>query len=179
MREFDSVTTRGGDNGESSLLSGERRRKDDLLFETLGDLDELSSAIGVARAALKKDKFFGILLSIQKQLLTGGAMLAAFPETAKGAVLLAEDVDGIEKLELKLLQKMKPQRSFIYPGDSLEGAYLDMARCICRRLERKIVSCIREKGFTSIIPLQHFINRLSDYLYIMARFLEENKTLLD
>ena len=174
MNDFDSVTTRGGDRGESSLLSGERLRKDDLLFETLGDLDELSAAVGVARAASEDKKLNKTLLEIQRKLLTAGAMIASYPGNYSGDIISEKDITALEKLEKRIISLIPPQRGFIYPGDNLPAAHLHLARCICRRLERKIVTCIRERGMGGITVLQRYINRLSDYLFLAARNIEED-----
>jgi cob(I)alamin adenosyltransferase len=174
MNDFDSVTTRGGDKGESSLLSGERRRKDDLIFEALGDLDEAFTIIGVARASLGDSDFAQELLTIQKKLLTGGAMLASYPQEPIGNTINEQDIAVIEQKEKEILACIPPQRGFIYPGDNLAAAHVHMARAVCRRLERRVVSCIRERGMADIIVLQKFVNRLSDYLFLVARYIEEN-----
>lgn len=172
MNDFDSVTARSGDGGESSLINGRKLRKDDLLFETLGDLDELSAALGVARASSADRKINETLLEIQKKLLSAGVMIAGYPGPCNKDNVSENDIGNLEKLEKEIITRLPPRRGFVCPGDNLPAAHIHLARCICRRLERKTVSCIREKGMTGIAILQKYLNRLSDYLFLAAELLE-------
>ncbi len=168
--EFSQITTRGGDSGESSLADGERRRKDDLYFETLGTLDELVSYIGVVRADIDA-KSAGVLREVQKklQILSG---MVAIPKRSqlfeKASKIGEEELTALEREEEKLLRRTEIPAEFIRPGDNALSAHIHVARTICRRAERRVVSCVRDRGLSHLIPAQRYLNRLADYLFILA-----------
>ena len=176
MIEFDKVTTRGGDRGETSLYNGKRLRKDDLLIETLGDNDELGSFLGVAKAVSRDRKLKKILSDIQEDLVRIGAMIATPPGDPLNETfspLLPRDTERLEKIEKAYLRRAEIPEAFILPGETPTSAHLDVARSVCRRVERKVVACIRERNLGQLIPCQHYLNRLSDLLFILARYLSE------
>ncbi|MFO7849936.1 MAG: cob(I)yrinic acid a,c-diamide adenosyltransferase [Spirochaetia bacterium] len=168
--EFTQVTTRGGDTGESSLADGERRRKDDLLFETLGTLDELVSYLGVVRAGID-GKTAEVILAVQRSLQIISGMAAVpkrsklFPDSKK---IDDSDIEKLEREEALILKETKISGKFVSPGDTELSAHIHVARTICRRAERRIVTCIREQGHSHLIPAQRYINRLADYLFVLA-----------
>lgn len=181
MIEFDQVTTRGGDRGESSLFNGERARKDDILFETLGDIDELSSHIGLARAALnreylKEGKVNHLLVMVQKDLIRVGGQVAT-PERDKRYndlnIIADKDIERLEKSERKYMRQATMPNEFILPGSCEVSARLDVARAVCRRSERRIVACIRDRHMASLYKCQNYINRLSDLLFVLGRYIEQ------
>jgi len=187
MIEFDKVTTRGGDWGESSLASGERRRKDDLLFEMMGALDELSSFLGLARAGCGTpsksspeggpggSELADLIAGVQRTLLSIGAQVATplrDPNDAKLHLVTDADVELLESIEVHYLSKAKIGDKFILPGDSPLAGQLDVARAMCRRAERRIVTCIRDRSMSELIPSQRYLNRLSDLLFVLARFVD-------
>lgn len=172
MVEFDKVTTRGGDRGETSLFNGERRRKDDLLFDAMGDVDELSSQLGVAKAACTNRKLVALLSEVQQKLLAVGAQIATpknDPHYGKIVFLSDKEVVDLEKIEASYLERTEIGAKFVLPGDDLLSAHLDVARAVCRRAERRIVACIRERGMIQLASAQHYLNRLSDLLFVLAR----------
>lgn len=168
------VTTRGGDRGESSLYSGERLRKDDFIFEVLGDIDELSSNLGIVRSLSQLPE----ILDIQKHLLAMGAQIATsrnspnYPSVPK---IDREDVNLLEERERTLLERTPISSSFISPGDSLISAHMDVARTLARRCERRMVTLIRDRLRSDLIESQRYLNRLSDYLFILARHWEQTE----
>ncbi|MBF9015294.1 MULTISPECIES: ATP:cob(I)alamin adenosyltransferase [unclassified Oceanispirochaeta] len=184
--EFSQITTRGGDHGESTLFNGERRRKDDPLFFLLGDLDELSSSMGVAIAGLKR---FGPLSAddprtvrwleamddIQGKLIILGGM-AANPDNRsrlKLNPLTEKDTEKLEFYQKELMELTAISRELIHPGKTLFSAWIDVARTVCRRCERRVVKEIRVSVMTHLIPGQIYLNRLSDFLFISARYWEQ------
>ena len=175
--DFSQVTTRGGDRGESSLANGERRRKDDLIFHTLGTIDELSAQLGVARSMLDTDPAKGILFAQERLQVIGG--LLAVPKRAEQFQRIRKieqrDIVDLEKKEHRLMQHTKVPDKFVIPGDSAAAAHLHVARAVCRRSERWVVNCIRERGLDHLIPAQQFLNRLADYLFILALWIEQRK----
>ncbi|HUZ17767.1 MAG TPA: cob(I)yrinic acid a,c-diamide adenosyltransferase [Spirochaetia bacterium] len=179
MTEFDRVTTRGGDRGESSLYNGERRRKDDPLFEAMGDVDELSSQIGVARAQAPGSRFAGLLQGVQRTLIAVGAQIAtpkADPLYEKIPMITDADVELLEAAEAELLAHTEIGGQFVLPGGTVLSAHLDVARSVCRRAERRVVGLIREAGLVQLAASQRYLNRLSDLLFILARNVEQGTT---
>ena len=181
MVEFEQVTTRGGDRGDTSLYNGDRRAKDENVFEALGDVDELSSCLGLVKARLRLDKLpgaVGNVESIQKLLLTIGGEIATprasdlFHSISR---LKKADIMELEKMEHLLLKETRIEPEFILPGQSLLSAEIDVARSVCRRAERSLVRCIRRDGSIHLALVQNYLNRLSDYLFILARAAEQHK----
>jgi len=175
---FEMVTTKGGDMGETSLYNGERRRKDDLIMDVVGDLDELGSFLGLARAALNlsgKKKESDFILDIQKTLFTIGGEVAT-PENDKlfKKIIRLEEkqILLLEKEEKRLLEITNIKPLFIAAGENTVSASVDVARAVCRRAERHMVGLIRERGFNYLAAEQRYLNRLSDLLFILARSLE-------
>jgi cob(I)alamin adenosyltransferase len=176
MLEFDKVTTRGGDQGETSLYNGERRRKDDMVFEALGDLDEFVSALGLARAHADGAAYAEAIEAIQRRLFVLGGMVAmpeSAPEYKDIRTITSHDVETLEQEEKRLLDATPIAEAFVASGATKAGAFIDMARALCRRTERRIVCIIRERGNRSLIDAQRYLNRLSDYLFILARWVEQ------
>ena len=179
MLEFETVTTRGGDRGETSLYDGSRLRKDDLLFDTMGDLDELNSFVGLVKSSCRDEmkrsrKLIRNLEQFQNDLLRIGAMIATPINTELYKTIKPikkADVEHIEALEHSLLGDTEIAEAFVLPGETKSAAYTDVARTICRRAERQIVRCIRDRSLAHLIPCQHYLNRFSDYLFVLARSL--------
>lgn len=184
--EFDQITTRGGDSGESSLFNGERRRKDDPIFQLLGDLDELTSSLGVALAGLRqfsplpeKDKrmkaWLGLIDTIQEDLVLIGGMVADPDNSSrlKTRVLEEKHILRLESAQKEMMGTTEFPPRFIHPGKNLYSAWMDMARTVCRRCEREMVGLIRNEVMTHLIPCQRYLNRLSDLLFVSARYWEQ------
>lgn len=164
-----SVSTKKGDKGQSSLIGNKKYDKDSLVFTVLGDTDELNSWIGLVVAHLdskttrehktiKKE-----LLDVQKKLFTLSAQIAGSDKVK----LTANDLKKIESKSKNIQQSLSENwhSKFIYPGGCLEAAYTDLARAVARRVERNIVAYSKE---TTLPPLVlQYINRLSDYLYLV------------
>lgn len=184
--DFDQITTRGGDHGETTLFNGERRRKDDSLFFLLGDLDELSSSMGVAIASLRQmgplppdhpqvKRWLKEMDEIQGKLIILGGM-AANPDNRsklKLTPLTEKDTQTLEVYQKELMDLTEFPRELIHPGMTLYSASIDVARTICRRCERRVVKEIRDSVMTHLIPCQVYLNRLSDFLFVSARYWEQ------
>ncbi|HUX51250.1 MAG TPA: cob(I)yrinic acid a,c-diamide adenosyltransferase [Spirochaetia bacterium] len=177
MIEFDRITTRGGDRGESSLFNGERRRKDDLLFDAMGDVDEANVSIGVARAHLQNEQTKRLLHDLQQVLFKIGAQIATPPNDALyGQIkhVVQEDIDELETIQKRLMDRIEIGPVFVTPGDSMAGALIDVSRTVVRRAERTIVACIRDRHMNHLVLCQNYLNRLSDYLFVLARGADQN-----
>lgn len=179
MRPRINLINKSGDNGTSSLFSGERISKSSLRLEALGDLDELVSVLGLARCHVENKKFKKDLLRLQRALFCVGSELATTPKRIN---LLPYRIDGsfIKNFEgeVKALHdKVSLKEGFVIPGNNLPSAYLHHARTLARRFERRVVSLFERKEIKNK-NLLIFLNRLSVYLYLMARCEEPHPAML-
>jgi cob(I)alamin adenosyltransferase len=164
-----------GDKGETSLLGGQRVPKFDPRPDTYGTLDEASSVLGVARAATENPYIQEIILGVQKDLLTMGAVLSALPEDLEKLKIGigASDVSRIEALIDNLQQSVTLKNEFIYPGETMISAQIDVGRTIIRRAERKAAK-LKADGLLDNEYVHQYLNRLADMLFTLARYEEEN-----
>jgi cob(I)alamin adenosyltransferase len=158
------IYTKGGDAGETSMLSGERVSKADPHIAAVGDLDELSVALGFARLAFPKRA--DALKAIQKDIYMLSAMVSFSGEKANPRFQLPEGaVDQLEKM-IDEIEGLLPQlKEFIYPGQTEASCRLHQARVVARRTERGL-ALLPEPKRGAAVP---FINRLSDLLFVIAR----------
>ncbi len=180
MPKLTRIYTRTGDDGSTGLVGGQRIAKNDLRIETYGTVDELSSAIGLARTALRpllaehaRAKRLDDWLSwVQDALFNLGSDLATLPADRRDAMPLAssEDVRALERAIDEAQRDLEPLANFIHPGGSPAGAFLHLARTICRRAERLLVTLRGDEEGLSIEAL-HFLNRLSDALFVWSRWI--------
>ena len=163
-----------GDGGETSLLGGQRVPKYDARPETYGTLDEASSALGVARAATNNLKIKEIILNVQKDLLTMGAELSSRPEDVQkiGRRIGAGDVQHLEQIIDELQESITLKNEFIYPGETIVSAQIDMGRTIIRRAERKAAR-LKDDGLVNNVDIHKYLNRLADMLFVLARYEEQ------
>ena len=168
------IYTRKGDDGTTGLLFGGRIDKSDLRTEAYGTTDEAVAAIGIARAHLPAgEEFAGLLLRLQRELFVVGAELATDPGNAgklaagrtKVTAAMVQDLESI--IDSYVALGDGPQE-FVIPGESVASACLDLARAIVRRAERAVVAMDRLDLLIDHEPL-HYLNRLSDLLFVMAR----------
>ncbi|MDD5475214.1 MAG: cob(I)yrinic acid a,c-diamide adenosyltransferase [Syntrophales bacterium] len=164
-----------GDKGETSLLGGQRVPKFDPRPDTYGTLDEASSVLGVARAATKSDRIKDIILGIQKDLLTLGAVLSTLPEDLeKLKIGIGEtEVSRIEALIDDLQKDVTLKNEFIYPGSTMVSAQIDVGRTVIRRAERKAAR-LKADGLLDNEYIHQYLNRLADMLFTLARYEEQN-----
>lgn len=163
-----------GDGGETSLLGGQRVPKFDPRPDTYGTLDEASSILGVARAMTKNGRVKDILLAVQKDLLTLGAELSTLPdELSKLTLRIGEgEVRRMENLIDDLQQEVTLKNEFIYPGESVASAQIDVGRTVIRRAERKAARLKKEKLIANDF-IHQYLNRLADMLFTLARYEEQ------
>jgi cob(I)alamin adenosyltransferase len=163
------IYTKTGDQGVTSLMGGKRVGKDSLRIEAYGTVDELNAVLGVCRVH-NEDIFLGeIFMILQKCLFRLGADLATpvgekydVPRVTDNLVLQMEQwIDAMD-------EKLPPLKNFILPGGSELAAHLHVARTVCRRAERCAVFLRREEDIGEM-PVR-FLNRLSDLLFVMARY---------
>ena len=167
------IYTRSGDGGETSFLGGGRVPKNDLRVDAYGEVDELNSSLGVARAQATSDDARSTLSAVQRDLFSVGAILAN-PKGRLSSDKVALDDSAVRKLEElidRVEAQLEPLKTFILPGGSTGGALLHNARAVCRRAERKLVELAGNEPVPSVV--MSYMNRLSDLLFVLARL--ENK----
>ena len=159
------IYTRTGDKGSTGMADGSRVDKDDLVIQAIGDVDELNSQLAVL-ACHSPEKFVESIKAIQNELFNVGAEL-----TMGEAVVEQGNVDCLEQSLDELNQQLTPLKEFILPGGGLASSHCHVARAVCRRAERSLVSLNRAKPISK--ELMAYINRLSDYLFVLARAMSE------
>lgn len=170
------VYTKTGDKGTTALFGGTRVPKHNIRIESYGTVDELNSHIGLIRDQEMHSHYKTVLIEIQDRLFTVGAILATPPEkeTLKNGQprlqnlgLIESDIEYLEK-EIDVMEESLPQMThFVLPGGHTTVSYCHIARCVCRRAERLATH------LNDIEPTDEFVikylNRLSDYLFVLAR----------
>src|SRR3990167_4831150 len=167
------IYTKKGDQGKTYLFGGGPFPKNDARIDTYGEIDELNSAMGCARAFIQEQELATQLQTIQESLFTIGSELST--------------VSADEKLKLSFLQeapvvqlehwidafdvRLKPLKNFILPGGSQGASFLHLARTVCRRAERKLVALSEKQTVRPV--LIKYLNRLSDYLFVAARVVNQ------
>jgi cob(I)alamin adenosyltransferase len=163
--------TRRGDLGETDLL-GERVAKDDPRVELIGDLDETTSMLGLARSIVGPGRDSQILIDVQRDLYRVMADLAFVSDTRPpGFETNHEWVDRIETLTDSLMSEVEMPRQFILPGETQASAAIDVARTVVRRAERQAVHLFRV-GVIRNEQIVAYLNRLSSLLFVLARLVE-------
>jgi cob(I)alamin adenosyltransferase len=178
MVKLNKIYTKTGDDGTTGLAAGPRRLKSDLRVEAYGCIDEANSAIGIARLATADHPVVdAMLMRIQNDLFDLGADLAT-PDLGEDLGyeplrIVAAQVKRIEEEIDQLNSELDPLKSFILPGGSPGSAHLHLARTIARRAERIMVDLVRRPGEEVSRPALEYVNRLSDFLFVAARYLND------
>jgi len=173
------IYTKKGDDGQTSLLGGKRLPKSDLRIEAYGTIDELNSFVGLTRDQIGDEDKRKTLLEIQDRLFTIGSALAADPEKSNLKIpeLLPGDVTLLENKIDEMNESLPEMKSFILPGGHPAVSSCHVARCVCRRAERHVVSLASlEEVDKQIIQ---YLNRLSDYLFVLARSIARDLNIED
>lgn len=158
------IYTKTGDTGQTSLFTGERINKDTPRVETYGTVDEANSALAMARAFSKVPEIRAKILELQKLL---PKLMADLASLDKPALITAADVAQLESEMDALDANLPPLRSFVIPGDTQAGAFLDLARTVTRRAEREFYKLSRFEAVHEVDGL--FLNRLSDFCFMLMR----------
>lgn len=166
------IYTRTGDAGDTGLFGGGRVKKDHPRVEAYGDVDELNATLGLVRALEPMPRIDEVIVPIQRDLFSIGALLAT-PDREKMRDSLEKariDDTRIRELEAAIDHceaELEPLRSFIVPGGTAKAASLHVARTVCRRAERRVVSLQETEELPPIVVV--FLNRVSDLLFMLAR----------
>lgn len=171
MPRITKVYTRTGDEGDTRLGGGQRVPKDSLRIETYGTVDELSSVLGGALASGVDAELEPVLRRIQNDLFNLGSDLCILEEDKERMPVPSVEerhVTGLEELIDRLSEDLEPLANFILPGGTPAAAWLHLGRTVCRRAERLLVALAREE---TVGPYTlRYLNRLSDALFVMARW---------
>ncbi|UCE94744.1 MAG: cob(I)yrinic acid a,c-diamide adenosyltransferase [Flavobacteriaceae bacterium] len=175
------IYTKTGDDGKTSLYGGTRVKKNDLRIDAYGTVDELNSYLGMIRDQIEDEGLIKDLIRIQSKLFTMGAMLATPADKEKrkdGSDRLKikkieeEQIDFLEKRIDQMNEVLEPMTHFILPGGHTVVSFCHIARCVCRRAERKTVELADNENINDYILV--YLNRLSDYLFVLARKLTKD-----
>ena len=180
MPRITKVYTRTGDDGTTALGGGQRISKRSLRIEAYGTVDELNSVIGVAMTAGLEDSIRDNLGRIQNELFHLGSDLCILEKDKKVMpvpVIEKRHVDSLESIMDLLSEELPPLENFILPGGSGGAAQLHMARTVCRRAERDLVGLSAEEVVNPVTI--EYLNRLSDVLFVMARYENMKKGVSD
>ena len=168
------IYTKTGDTGTTSLASGERVPKTCARLQAYGTIDELNSYIGLLLTYLTATEHETTLLHMQRTLFVCGGYLATDSSHTPQCAVTPDDIAGIEQ-EIDLLQSnLPPLRAFILPGGSRPAAIAHICRTVCRRAERCILA-IAEEGTDMDPKLLSYVNRLSDYFFVLARKINKDE----
>ena len=171
MPRITRVYTRTGDDGTTSLIGNHRVAKDSARVESYGTVDELSSTLGAALSCGLDQRLVAALARIQNELFHLGSDLCVREEdkaTLARPVIEERHVQALEELLDALTEELGPLDNFILPGGSPGAAHLHVARTVCRRAERHLVTLARDEAIgPHVLP---YVNRLSDALFVMARY---------
>ena len=163
------IYTKGGDDGTTGLIGGQRLSKADPRIECIGSVDELNAAIGWTAVA-GDSQWLARLRPVQNELFVIGSLLA-WPDERPPAHLPPLEESSIGRLEMEIdaaTAELAPLRNFILPGGSEIGARLHMARAVCRRAERAVVGFSHDRPVPAVALT--YLNRLSDWLFVQARW---------
>ena len=167
------IYTKTGDKGTTSLFDNKRVYKDDIRVESYGTIDELVSFLGLAKNYVGDKEMYDFIQNIQNKLFTVASILATEDTTKIKYSLIDTDIESLENIIDNYMGKLDDAKGFIVPGSGKKSAYLHVARTICRRAERRIITL---SNHVEIDPLViKYVNRLSDAIYAMARYSEEEE----
>lgn len=166
------IYTKTGDTGQTALFGGGRVEKDHPRVEAYGDVDELNACLGMARSVELMPRIDEVLVPIQRDLFSIGALLATPDRDKMREQLQKARIDEARIAELERAiddceRELDPLKSFILPGGTPKSAALHVARTVCRRAERRVVALNREVQLPELAVI--YLNRLSDLLFMLAR----------
>lgn len=166
------IYTKTGDLGKTSLIGGTKVAKNNIRIEAYGTIDELNSFIGLTADQLSHTHSKDILKEVQDRLFTIGSSLACDPDKEpllKIPDLKEADIELLEKEIDKMNEELAPMKSFILPGGHPAISTAHVTRCVCRRAERLCVNMKEHDLFVEPLVIK-YLNRLSDYLFVLARY---------
>ena len=171
------IYTRGGDKGTTSLFDNKRVPKDHIRVESYGTIDELISFLGLSKNYMEDEKIYNLIEEIQNKLFTVASNLATEDGSKIKYRIVEDDIKFLEGKIDEYMNKIGNPTGFIVPGSGIKSGYLHVCRTICRRAERRIITLSSQEDIDPL--LIKYVNRLSDLLYALARYLEEKEVKVD
>ncbi len=169
------IYTRTGDKGTTGLADGSRIDKDDLRIEAMGDVDELNCTIGLLLSETLPEELQNDLIHIQHILFNLGGELA-MPDHQ---LIKSDDIKMLENRLDHYNESLPPLKEFILPGGAKAAAYAHLSRSVCRRAERRMVSLNKDLDSPQQQLPQNFLNRLSDFLFVICRYINHSSSVSD
>lgn len=163
------IYTKGGDKGNTSLVGGQRVPKNHPRVEAYGNADELISYLGIIRSEAGNEELESVIRRIQQNLMLGSAHLACEGESSKLKSFDESEISFLESEIDKMTDQMPQQTAFVLPAGPRIASECHVARTICRRTERACIPLLDEGG--EIPKVVRYMNRLSDYLFTLARYM--------
>jgi cob(I)alamin adenosyltransferase len=164
------IYTKTGDDGTTGLYGGGRLPKDHPRIEAYGTIDELNAVIGVARAEQLPDDVDSVVARVQNELFALGAELATPKPAVSDAFVITPEHSAVIEADIDRFEARLPQlKQFILPGGAKAAAALHLARTVCRRAERRVLSLAHQPGEIVSPQIVVYLNRLSDLLFVLAR----------
>jgi cob(I)alamin adenosyltransferase len=167
------IYTRTGDDGTTGLGDGTRVAKDSLRVDAMGDVDELNSVVGLMLTEGVPDILVDLLTQVQHDLFNLGGEIC-IPDYV---ILQQTNIDNLEEAIDTLNEKLEPLKEFILPGGTKAAAFCHLARTVCRRAERKLITLARDEKVTDISL--KYLNRLSDLLFVLCRIINKEAGVSD
>lgn len=166
------IYTKTGDQGETGLFGGTRLPKDHIRIESYGTVDELNAHVGMLRDHVEDGGLRDLLKKIQDRLFTIGSNLASDPEKELPTPdILDADIELLEQEMDRMDETLPELRNFILPGGHPAVSWCHLARCVCRRAERRVITLTQQESVAEIII--RYLNRLSDYFFMLGRYLAQ------
>ncbi|TKK68349.1 cob(I)yrinic acid a,c-diamide adenosyltransferase [Ilyomonas limi] len=166
------IYTKTGDAGNTSLIGGTKIPKSHIRIESYGNIDELNSYFGLVSDYLQNEALKNVSKTIQDRLFTIGSSLACDPDKETGMHLpdlREEDISFLEKEIDRMNDALPVMKHFILPGGHVAVSTIHITRCVCRRAERSVVNLLQHEQFVEPLVIK-YLNRLSDYLFVLARY---------
>lgn len=168
------IYTKTGDSGQTSLYDQTRINKEDIRVESYGTIDELNSSLGLAKTFINDKEIYRLIERVQRELFNVAGELAMLDGSAFPDRIAEEHVTFLEQTIDAYLDQIGREQvfRFILPGSNSASGALHVSRTVCRRAERRILALAREHTISPV--LLKYVNRLADFIYTLARFMEEN-----
>ena len=174
------IYTKTGDSGQTGLFRGPRVFKDDPRIEAYGTVDELNSVLGLARAATLPGDIDLLIARIQNELFSVGAELATPKPDATGMrIIQSAHIEALERAIDHYESSLEPLQQFILPGGTPAAAALHLARTVCRRAERRVITLVKHPGESVSAEIVIYLNRISDLLFVLARAVNRQSGVAD
>lgn len=168
-----SIYTKTGDKGTTSLFDNKRVPKDHIRVESYGTVDELVSFLGLAKNYIEDKEIYNLIQQVQSKLFVVASNLATEDKDKVKYNIVEQDIKSLEDGIDKYMGKLSDQTGFIVPGSGKKSGYLHVCRTVCRRAERRITTLSYHNEVDSLVL--KYINRLSDLIYALARYLEKDE----